>query len=133
MEFTPEEKTSGTKSTSKPLETPQKKKTAKHRKEEEELTILKTLASSLGQETGKKVVNEADPCAAFGAYVTQTLKNMDERTRLLAVNNIQNAIFQAQMSKFANPYQQQQFNDLATNAPNGYPEPVNYTNMVNLH
>ena len=41
----------------------------------------------------KKAAEAVSPTAAFGNYVSQTLSFMDERTRLMAMNNIQNANF----------------------------------------
>ena len=55
---------------------------------------MKKLASSL--EDDPKAAKRT-PCIAFGKYVCQTLSAIDERTAMFAMNNIQNALFRAQM------------------------------------
>lgn len=88
------------KSTSMPLDSTKKRKTERQKKDDEELLILRSLAASVKEEDDMKKSSKetASPTAAFGNYVSQALSFMDERTRLMAMNNIQNAIFQAQMS-----------------------------------
>ena len=73
---------------------------ARKRQEEEEFAVLKKLASSLDEESSPKQTSHS-PCIAFGKYVGEALMAMDERTRLIAMNNIQTAIFQAQMGGLA--------------------------------
>ena len=88
------------KSTKRPITDSGRKKTAKQRKDDEEIIILQSIAKSL--ENGGKKENEKekaeDPCTAFGSYVARTLQLMDERSRLTAMNSVQNIIFQVQMS-----------------------------------
>eukprot|EP00794_Sanderia_malayensis_P004310 gene4309-4881_t len=93
-------------STSRPLAAVKKSKTAKQKKEEEELSILKSLASSISADENVAAKKDAkpSPSAAFEEYVTHALSVMDEKTRLVAMNNIQNAIFQAQMGSFSNEF-----------------------------
>ena len=62
--------------------------------------MLKKLASSLGEESGPKQTSNS-PCTAFGKYVGEAMMAMVNRTRLIAMNNIQTAIFQAQMGGLA--------------------------------
>ena len=73
--------------------------TARKKQEEEELVVLRKLASSLDEGSGPKQESNS-PCIAFGKYVGEALLAMDERTRRVAVNNIQSAISQAQMGGF---------------------------------
>ena len=87
------------KSTSMPLDSATQRKTEREKKDDEELLLLRSLAASVKEEDDVKKTKEvASPAAAFGSYVSQALSVMDERTRLMAMNNSQNAIFQAQMS-----------------------------------
>ena len=74
--------------------------TERQNKDDEELLILRSLAASVKEEdeVKKNSKEAASPIAAFGNYVSQALSSMDERTRLMKMNNIQNDIFQAQMS-----------------------------------
>ena len=87
-------------STKRPITDNGRKKTAKQRKDDEEIIILQRIAKSL--ENGGKKENEKekaeDPCTAFGSYIARTLQLMDERSPLTAMNSVQNIIFQVQMS-----------------------------------
>ncbi|XP_065071000.1 uncharacterized protein LOC135695746 [Rhopilema esculentum] len=93
-------------STSRPLAAVKKSKTAKQKKEEEELSILKSLASSFSADENLAAKKDAkpSPSAAFGEYVTHALSVMDEKTRLVAMNNIQNAQMGSFSNEFNNPY-----------------------------
>ena len=87
------------KSTSVPLDSAKKRKTERQKKDDEELLFLRNLSASIKEEDDvTKSKEAANPAAAFGTYVSQALSVMDQRTRLMAMTNIQNAIFQAQMS-----------------------------------
>ena len=77
-----------------PLNSAKKRKTERQKTDDEELLILRSLTASVKEEDDVEKSKEA----AFGNYVSQALSFMDESTRLMAMNNIQNAIFQAQMS-----------------------------------
>ncbi|XP_065068371.1 uncharacterized protein LOC135693740 [Rhopilema esculentum] len=94
------------KSTKKPTETMRKEKNNKRKREEEEMEVLKKLASSLEDDPKAP---KSTPCIAFGKYVGQTLSAMDERTAMIAMNNIQNALFKAQMGIGGNLTGQQYF------------------------
>ena len=77
-----------------------KQATARKKQEEEQFVPLRQRASSLDEESCPKQASNS-PCTAFGKYVGETLMALDERTRLMAMNNIQTAIFQAHMGGLA--------------------------------
>eukprot|EP00794_Sanderia_malayensis_P001008 gene1008-329_t len=90
-----------------------RKKTAKQKREEEELCAMKAITKSLGGDNEcEKKSSVQDPCKAFGAYMTQALSDMNQMDHIIAMKNIQGAIFQVQMQNFqqqqnmGNPYQQ---------------------------
>ncbi|XP_014678952.1 PREDICTED: uncharacterized protein LOC106818790 [Priapulus caudatus] len=93
------------KSTKRPLKE-EKVKAVKKKKDEIERNMLKHVAKCLSSENMKKIAQEdtsKDVCSAFGMYVSQALRKLSERTRVLAMNNIQNVIFEAQMSEYSTP------------------------------
>ena len=122
------------KSTSEPLNDKPLRKTPKEKREEEELQLLKVVANSLAPEESNDSNECIDCCSRFGEYVTETLRGMNERTRLLAVNNIHNAIFQAQMSVYSNtpvsyqPYPQ----GLAEDTQRSRRDALNFSQILNL-
>lgn len=78
-------------------------------REEEELSILKGLAKSLESEKRDEPSDESD---AFGLYVSQCLKKMDERARIIARHQIENIIFQAQVGTLSAAPRQSNMEDL---------------------
>ena len=77
-----------------------KQATARKKQEEEQFVPLRQRASSLDEESCLKQAGSS-PCTAFGKYVGEALMALDEGTRLIAMNNIQTAIFQAHMGGLA--------------------------------
>ena len=67
--------------------------------EDEELSIPKSMAASFSQEDDpdKEKTTNMSPSYVFAKYVSQSLSAMDDRARFIAINNIQNTIFRAQI------------------------------------
>ena len=80
--------------TRRPIDSAVKKNTSKQRREEEELNILKSDASSLSNESVKD-----NTITTFTAYVGKALADMDNRTRMLTMKNKQHVIFKIQMAQ----------------------------------
>ncbi|XP_068759921.1 uncharacterized protein [Montipora capricornis] len=73
-------------------------KTAQKQREEEELQLIKGIANSLSQSANKKAKSaQGGQCETFGAYVCETLQDLEPVTRNIAQHNISNILFQAQM------------------------------------
>ena len=106
-----------------------KQVTARKKQEEEELVVLRKLASSLDKRSSPKQESKS-PCIAFGKYIGEALLAMDERSRPAAVNNIQSAIFQAQMGGFmGNNFASPQF----CSNPMQYGYPCSSTSAARAH
>lgn len=129
----------GKKSTKRPLKSNNnQRKTAKMKREEEEMKVLKTLAKSLEEDdkSGKTEVPK-NQCSAFGEYVSQSLTLMDQRTRLIAMNGMQTAIFQAQMAQFQTCHTQvaggQPIRPTAPTPPPAVPYPAQNSEFGYMH
>ena len=59
--------------------------------------ILKNIATSMNQKSGKQKDDEANECERFGQYVSKSLDKLDGKSRSICKNMIQNAVFQCEM------------------------------------
>lgn len=71
-------------------------KPIKKKLQEEELNVMKGLASSFAKES-KKEKNEGGECESYGKFLAESLKKMNESTRHMVQYHINNILFQAQM------------------------------------
>lgn len=71
-------------------------KPIKKKLQEEELNVMKGLASSFAKES-KKEKNEGGECESYGKFLAASLKKMNESTRHMVQYHINNILFQAQM------------------------------------
>ena len=73
------------------------KKFRTQKRDEEEMSILKEIATSMNQKSGKQKDDESNECERFGQYVSKSLDKLDGKSRSICKNMIQNAIFQCEM------------------------------------
>ena len=76
------------------------------RKGTEEVEILRSIAKSLDPTDASEstISITDDESKSFGNYVSQALSGMDQRNRMIAINRIQNVIFQVQLSAIQQPH-----------------------------